>query len=118
MRVRGAGPYSASAPEARAPRVRPTIGDPVVTALASQLGEDGALSTMNAARGREARPQPIPWSTRPAMSGPTLWTSVSTSVPAAVTASAASATGRRPRGFDRRPRRKGGALDAGEDATE
>jgi hypothetical protein len=47
-----------------------------------------ALSMMNAATALEARPQPIPWSPRPAMSGATLWTSVSTSVPAAVTASA------------------------------
>jgi hypothetical protein len=84
----GAGPYWASAPEPRAPRVRPAIGDPVVTALASQLGEGGALSTMNAAAVLEAGPRPIPWSPRPAMSGATLWTSVSTSVPAAVTASA------------------------------
>ena len=94
--VRGAGPYSAIAPDPRAPTVRPTIGEPVVTALASQLGDAGALSTMNAASALEASPQPMPWSIRPAMSGATLWTSVSRSVPAAVTAGAANATGRRP----------------------
>jgi hypothetical protein len=37
--VRGAGPYSASAPEPRAPIVRPVIGDAVVTALASEPPE-------------------------------------------------------------------------------
>ena len=80
--MRGAGPYSARAPEASAPSVRPTIGEPVVTALASQLGETGALSTTNAASALDASPQPTPCSIRPAISGATPWTSVSTSVPA------------------------------------
>ena len=44
----------------------------VATALASQLGDGGALSTMNAASALEASPQPRPCSMRPAISGATL----------------------------------------------
>src|SRR3954447_10050019 len=115
--MRGAGPYSASAPDASAPSVRPTIGEPVVTALAIQLGEVGALSTMNAASALDANLQPMPWSILPAISGPTLWTWVSTRVPTAVTTSAASATGRRPTWFDRRPRTTSAAMTATKYAT-
>src|SRR4051812_2833520 len=59
----------------------------------------------------------MPWSIRPAMSGATLWTSVSTSVPAAVINSAASATGRRPTWLDRRPKTRSAAITATKYAT-
>src|SRR3954454_7051389 len=93
------------------------MGEPVVTALASQLGDAGALSTTNTASALEASPQPMPCSTRPVMSGTTLWTSVSTSVPAAVIRSAASATGRRPTWLDRRPKTRSAAITATKYAT-
>src|SRR3954453_3195539 len=51
------------------------------------------------------------------MSSPTLWTRVSTRVPTAVTTSAAGATGRRPTGFDRRPKTRSAAITATKYAT-
>ena len=110
--MRGAGPYSASAPEPSAPRVSPIIGDAVVTALPRAPVEGGALSMTNAAIALEASPHPRPCRKRPVISGVTLCTSVSTSVPAAVNPRARRATVRRPRWSESRPSTSSAAMTA------